>query len=87
MSQITSCPPLPLELEKEFGRGIRRAYEIQDGLSRGILPETPELKVELEALWEQEMDYRERYDISRETIQRLMTARPANLRIIPGGNS
>jgi hypothetical protein len=63
---------------------FRRAYEIQDGWSRGTLPETPQLKAELEALREQELDYRDRYEISRETIQRLMAARPPRLRAIPG---
>jgi hypothetical protein len=85
MSEVLSRPPVPPQLEKEFGGGIRRAFEIQDGWSRGTLPETPELKVELEALWEQELDYRDRYEISRETIQRLMAERPAGLRLIQGG--
>ena len=67
---------MPPEAEKEFGRGIRRAYEIQDGWSRGTLPRTAELKAELEALLEKEVDYRDRYEISRQTIQRLMAARP-----------
>ena len=78
---------MPPEAEEEFGRGIRRAYEIQDGWSGGTLPETPELKAELDTLREKELDYRDRYEISRETIQRLMAGRPPRLRVIPDGKS
>ena len=74
MSEIPPRLPMPPEAEKEFGRGIRRAYEIQDGWSRGTLPETPELKAELEALREQDLDYRDRYEIGRETRRRVMGA-------------
>ena len=72
---------MPPDVEKEFGRVVRRAYEIQDGWQRGTLPETPELRAELEALREQELDYRDRYEISRETIIRLM-GRWRGLRVI-----
>jgi hypothetical protein len=58
MSEIPPRLVMPPEVEKEFGRGIRRAYEIQDGWSRGTLPRTPELKAELEALRAREVGYR-----------------------------
>jgi hypothetical protein len=81
MSEPPRRPPLPHELEREFGRGLRRAYEIQDCWSRGTLPRTPELEGELLALRQREEDYRAQYDISRETLRRLMAGR-RGLRVI-----
>ena len=84
MSEIPSRPPMSAEAEKGFGRGVRRALEIQDRWARGTLPRTPELSAELEALREQELDYRNRDAITRETIQRLTGVRSPRLRVVPG---